>query len=130
LTVPQSGGAPSFNLAGATGLLTLEQVDLNLAVNGNVTIAAIGGRVILREGAKLTLNNGEGGVPTKRTIITGTGNLERTLSGGFVGLTAPTATTTQPVWSVTHENPAAAEVSIVATAATVVLSKSSTSFTL
>jgi hypothetical protein len=121
-------GAPSFTLDGQTGLLSLEQVDLNLAANGSVVIDDAEGRVILTGQAKIILNNGEGGVSTARSRITNGGNVG-VLSGGVVGLTAPTATTTQPVWSVAHRDAAAADVSIVAAAAGFTLSKTGTSFT-
>jgi hypothetical protein len=121
-------GAPSFTLDGTTGLLSLEQTDLNLAANGSVVINDAEGRVILTGQAKIILNNGEGGVPTARSRITNGGNVG-ILSGGVVGLTAPTATTTQAVWSVAHRDAAAADVSIVAAAAGFTLSKTGTSFT-
>jgi hypothetical protein len=117
-----ASGTPVFTLASAK-LLTLDQADLNLASNGNVVITDTA-RVILTEQAKITLNNGEGGVPTTRRKIGANG----LLSGGFVGLTSPTATTTQQVWSVAHESADAADVSITADGANVTLAKSGTTF--
>jgi hypothetical protein len=121
-----TSGAPVFTLA-TTKLLILEQADLNLAANGSVVITDPA-RVILTEQGKITLNNGEGGKETIREKIGDNGFL----SGGFVGITAPTApdtgTGTQPVWSVAHRDAAAADVGIAASGANVTLSKSSTSF--
>ncbi|MFP3090212.1 hypothetical protein LQZ21_07775 [Treponema sp. TIM-1] len=120
-TLSTTAGVPTFGLATAD-ILSLEQANLNLATNGIISIVA-GSRVILTERGKITLNNGEGGVETTRSKI----GDNITLSGGFVGLTSPTATTTQNVWSVAHRDVSAADVSIVAGAA-VTLSKSGTTF--
>jgi hypothetical protein len=121
-----AAGSPVFTLDSAAGgkLLTLEQTNLNLAANGSVVIED-DARMILAKQAKITLNNGEGGVPTTRSKIGANGFL----SGGFVGLTSPSATTTQAVWSVAHKDAEAADVSITATGADVTLAKSGTTFT-
>jgi hypothetical protein len=117
-----ASGAPVFTLA-ADSLLTLEQADLNLASYGSLIITAPA-RVILTERGKITLNNGTDGIPTTRSKIGAA-----TLSGGFVGLTSPTATTTQQVWSVAHTDAAAADVSIAVSGTTdVTLAKSGTTF--
>jgi hypothetical protein len=124
-----AAGSPQFTLAAnPNNFLILEQADLNLAANGTVNIGA-NSRVILTERGKITLNNGEGGKATARLGIAANGRL----SGGFVGLTAPTApetaTGTQPVWSVAHRDAAAADVNILASGGAVALSKSGTGFT-
>jgi hypothetical protein len=116
-----------FTVAAATSLLTLEQVDLNLAANGSIAATLTGGRVILREQAKITLNNGEGGIPATLTggINRTNGSLTTTgfaLNGGFVGLTAPAATTNQAVWSVAQQG--TGEASIVANVDAIPLNKS------
>jgi hypothetical protein len=116
-----TAGAPAFNLGAQ--LLTLKQANLNLATNGSLVISA-GARVELTGRGKITLNNTEGGVPTTRSRI----NNNSVLSGEFEGLTSPSATTTQAVWSVAHRDASAANVSITATGA-VTLAKSATTFT-
>jgi hypothetical protein len=118
-TLTATAGSPAFTLAAQ--ILTLKQADLNLAANGSISIAD-GARVILTERGKITLNNGEGGVPTTLTKIGPNGDL----SGG-VGLTNPSDAekTSQSIWSVVHQDTAAADVSITATGAAVSISRSS-----
>jgi hypothetical protein len=126
LTAATGGSAPLFTLD-ALKLLTLQQVDLNLAAHGGlvITTGATPARVILTDKAKITLNNGEGGKETDRTKIAQGGN-SVTLTGDLVGLTAPSASTTQAVWSVAHNG--GSDVNIISGTATVTLSKSGTSF--
>jgi hypothetical protein len=110
-------GAPLFKVLAATSLLTLNRADLNLASYGSISFDIAGGRVILTDRAKITLNSGEDGVPTTLSAINRTtGSLSTTgisLSGGFVGLTD----TSSKVLSVAQQGADVAEVSIVANAA-------------
>jgi hypothetical protein len=131
LTLPErNGGIPEFTLD-PDKILILEQVDLNLAVNGRLILTAAatdsGTQVVLRKQAKITLNNGEGGIRTTRSNITGGGNVG-VLSKG-VGYIAPNATTNQTVWSVAQEGTSEASITASTAGGTVTLSKSATSFT-
>jgi hypothetical protein len=119
-------GAPVFNVLTPASRLTLNQADLNVA-GGSILVNDIGGRVVLQQRAKITLNTGEGGIPATLTggINRTAGSLATTgfaLNGDFAGLTAPNATTNQAVWSVAQQG--TGEVSVVANAATLTLNKS------
>jgi hypothetical protein len=127
LEAPAKGGtagtAPKFTVSTDT-YLTLKQVDLNLAAFGGLEIAAVTsnhGGVILKDRAKIILNNGEGGQPATGTkITTSAGTLA--LGGDYEALTAPNAAANkEPVWSVAQNG--VGEASVIAGAATVTLGK-------
>jgi hypothetical protein len=126
---PEKGSAGTLITVNNTDdRLTLEQVELNLAAYGTLRITDVGGRVILTDGAKITLNSGENGIPTELSTITTSGGTAR-LAGDFNGLTAPGSTTKQAVWSVAHKGGAAADASIIANIANIAFSKSGATFT-
>jgi hypothetical protein len=125
---PEKGSAgTTITVNGATDdRLTLQQAELNLAAYGSLVLVP-NGRVILNDGAKLTLNSGENGIPTTLSsgIATTGGNAR--LAGDFDGLTAPGSTTKQAVWSVAHKGGTAQAASIIADA-NISISKSGATF--
>jgi hypothetical protein len=114
---PVKGTNGSITVAESTGTLALDQVELDVAVNGSVRLESPGSRVSLDNGAKIILLPGENGQPTPAELSTiklaGTTTTTRgaQLTGAFLALTAPDDTK-YPAWSVAHKGGQLAEVNI------------------
>jgi hypothetical protein len=92
--------------------LTLVKVDLDLSAAGSIGTSAAGSTLALDEGAKITLEAAEGGIPTKKTSIG-----SASLGGGVIGLIDPADadSKSQDAWSVAHSGGPAASITGTAT---------------
>ncbi|MDR2210313.1 MAG: hypothetical protein LBO65_02430 [Spirochaetaceae bacterium] len=98
---PAKGGSPSIGVAG-NKILYLDQVELNLTINGGLLISAGNGKVTLSKGAKIVLKDGTGG-PTEWSGISVTGGSAR-LNGNIVAIADdPTNAKKQSVLSLAHK---------------------------
>jgi hypothetical protein len=101
LTVVKGNAGFTLNGGVGGGRLTLEQVDFNLITSGTIATSLATDQVELTKRAKIILKDDTGGVATTRGKI-GTAARYAALDGDFVGLIAPTATTTQAALSLAH----------------------------
>ncbi|MFP3089565.1 hypothetical protein LQZ21_04480 [Treponema sp. TIM-1] len=110
---PGRGSSGSITVAGATGTLILEEIELDVAAYSSIALSAAGAKVALDKGAKINLIVGENGQPTTwAKIETNAGSAQ--LTGAFAALTPDAAAAKQPAWSVAHRGGDLAEVNIVA----------------
>jgi hypothetical protein len=123
---PEKGSTGSITVNTPTGVLNLEEVEINVASNASITINATGGKVALDKGAKIILVDGANGQAVEGVLGMSNavaGGNSAALTGAFAALTSP-GDTKLPVWSVAHRGGDLAEVNITADDPGFILGKS------